>query len=313
MLDVFRITVPAFLIIALGFAAVRGGLFDKAETRVLGKFAVNIALPAMLLKVLTERPFVEILNVSYLSAYAAGSIAAFAAGIAYAHRVQKRPFQASVVYGMGVSQSNSAFIGYPIVAQVVGAPAGIALALCFVVENLLIMPLTLALAESSGGNGEKIHRVVIGTFSRLAKNPLIIAIVVGFTLSLMGIRLPSAVARATEILSASAGGVALFVIGGTLVGIKVRGMRRQMAQIVVGKLVFHPLFVLIALALVPPLAPELRIAAICFACMPMASMFPIIAQKFGQEELPAAALMAATITSFFSVSAVIWMLGPKLG
>lgn len=313
MLDVFKITGPAFLVIAIGFAAVRSGLFDKSETRILGKFAINIALPAMLLKALTERPFAEIMNVGYLSAYTLGSLAAFTAGIGFARFVQKKTLQTSVVHGMGMSLSNSGFIGYPIVLQVVGPAAGIALALCFLVENLLIVPLTLALAESSGGDGKKAHRVVIETFARLAKNPLIIAIVVGFSLALLGIRLPAPIARSIDMLSLAAAGVALFVIGGTLVGIKVRGMRRDIAQIVAGKLVLHPLFVFIALALLPPLDPTLRVAAIAFACMPMASIFPIIAQRFGQEELPAAALMAATISAFFSVSAVIWMLQPQLG
>lgn len=313
MLDVFKITGPAFLVIAIGFAAVRSGLFDKSETRILGKFAINIALPAMLLKALTERPFAEIMNVGYLSAYTLGSLAVFTAGIGFARLVQKKTLQTSVVHGMGMSLSNSGFIGYPIVLQVVGPAAGIALALCFLVENLLIVPLTLALAESSGGDGKKAHRVVIETFTRLAKNPLIIAIVVGFSLALLGIRLPAPIARSIDMLSLAAAGVALFVIGGTLVGIKVRGMRRDIAQIVAGKLVLHPLFVFIALAFLPPLDPTLHVAAIAFACMPMASIFPIIAQRFGQEELPAAALMAATISAFFSVSAVIWMLQPQLG
>ncbi|WP_407280474.1 AEC family transporter [Aromatoleum evansii] len=313
MLDVFTITGPAFLVIAIGFAAVRSGLFDKSETRILGKFAINIALPAMLLKALTERPFAEIMNVGYLTAYTLGSLAVFTTGIGFARLVQKKTLQTSVVHGMGMSLSNSGFIGYPIVLQVVGPTAGIALALCFLVENLLIVPLTLALAESSGGDGKKAHRVVIETFARLAKNPLIIAIVAGFTLALLGIRLPAPVAHSIDMLSLAAAGVALFVIGGTLVGIKVRGMRRDIAQIVAGKLVLHPLFVFIALALLPPLDPTLHVAAIAFACMPMASIFPIIAQRFGQEELPAAALMAATISAFFSVSAVIWMLQPQLG
>ena len=313
MLDVFLITGPAFLVIAIGFAAVRSGLFDKSETRILGKFAINIALPAMLLKALTERPFAEIMNVGYLTAYTLGSLAVFTAGIGFARFVQKKTLQTSVVHGMGMSLSNSGFIGYPIVLQVVGPAAGIALALCFLVENLLIVPLTLALAESSGGDGKKIHRVLIETVTRLAKNPLIIAIVTGFSLALLGVRLPAPVARSIDMLSLAAAGVALFVIGGTLVGIKVRGMRRDIAQIVAGKLVLHPLFVFIALALLPPLDPTLHVAAIAFACMPMASIFPIIAQRFGQEELPAAALMAATISAFFSVSAVIWMLQPQVG
>ncbi|NMG74700.1 AEC family transporter [Aromatoleum diolicum] len=312
MLEIFTITGPVFIVIAIGFAAVRSGLFDKAETRILGKFAINVALPAMLLKALTERPFAEIMNTGYLAAYALGSLAAFAIGIAVARYAQHKSLQLSAIQGMGMSLSNSGFIGYPIVLQLLGPPAAIALALCFLVENLLIVPLALSLAEGSNGNGDKVHKVVLATFARLGKNPLIIAIVAGFTCALLGIRLPTPAARAIEMLSLAAAGIALFVIGGTLVGLKVAGMRRDMAQIVAGKLLLHPLAVFVALWLLPPLDPALRIAAITFACMPMASIYPIIAQKFGHEQLAAAALMAATVTGFFSISAVIWLLRPTL-
>ena len=48
---------------------------------------------------------------------------------------------------MGLCASNSAFVGYPIALQLFGPAASVALALCSLVENLLVMPLSLALAE----------------------------------------------------------------------------------------------------------------------------------------------------------------------
>lgn len=313
MLQVFTITGPVFIVIAIGFAAVRSRLFAKADTRLLGKFAINIALPAMLFKALTERPFAEILNTTYLLAYAIGSAAAFGIGVGVAHFVRKKSLRFSAVHGMGMSLSNSGFIGYPIVLQLLGPPAAIAMALCFLVENLLMLPLALSLAESSGNReAEKPLVVLLNTFARLGRNPLILAIGAGFACALLEIRPPAPLARAIDLLALAAAGVALFVIGGTLVGLKVSGMLGDIALIVAGKLLLHPLAVFAALALLPPIDPTLRIAAITFACMPMFSIYPIVAQKYGHEEFCAAALMAATVTAFFTISAAIWLLQPDL-
>ncbi len=46
-----------------------------------------------------------------------------------------------------MSASNSGFIGYPVAAMVLGSPAAMFLALNMLIENLLIIPLALTLAE----------------------------------------------------------------------------------------------------------------------------------------------------------------------
>lgn len=41
----------------------------------------------------------------------------------------------------------------------------------------------------------------------------------------------------------------------------------------------------------------------------MMSIYPILAQKYGQEGLCAAALVATTVTSFFTISGFLWLSG----
>jgi hypothetical protein len=49
----------------------------------------------------------------------------------------------------------------------------------------------------------------------------------------------------------------------------------------------------------------LQVAAVLFACAPMMSIYPIMGQKYGHEGLCAATLLAATVTSFFSISSML--------
>jgi malonate transporter len=114
--------------------------------------------------------------------------------------------------------------------------------------------------------------------------------------------------RPVGILAASSTAVSLFVIGGSLVGLGVRGMRRDVAAIAPGKLVLHPLVVGAMVWLVPPATPALRQAAIVFASMPMLGIYPILAQKYGLEGFCAAALLLTTVVSFVSINVVLCLL-----
>jgi predicted permease len=55
------------------------------------------------------------------------------------------------------------------------------------------------------------------------------------------------------------------------------------------------------------LEPPLRNAAVLLAAMPMMSIYPILAQTYGKEDLGAAALLVTTVLSFFTLSGLIWL------
>lgn len=308
MLDILAITGPIFIVIAIGFAAVRYGLFAKADTRALGAFVINIALPAVLFKALSQRSFGEVLNLTYLAAYAAGSLAVFAAGVAAMRGLRRQPVPKAALVGMGMAMSNSAFIGFPVVLQLFGQVAAVALALAMIVENLILLPLVIAFAESAGGSGARLGRVVTQTFGRLLKNPIVLAILAGFGAAILGLHPPAAVAKAIDMLAMASASVALFVIGGTLVGQKVGGMLGELGVIALGKLVLHPLAVLAMFWLLPPVDPVLQMAAVLFASAPMLTIYPIFGQKYGEEGMCAAALVVTTIASFVTLSVVVGVL-----
>ena len=97
-----------------------------------------------------------------------------------------------------MSVSNSGFIGYPIAVMVLGQTAAVAMALGMLVENLLLIPLALALAEAGTQRGNGGWALLRETGLRLARNPLIIAIAVGLLLSLLQIRLPAVPLRVVD-------------------------------------------------------------------------------------------------------------------
>jgi predicted permease len=175
------------------------------------------------------------------------------------------------------------------------------------VENLLTIPLALAMAESGGQASRR--AAVLQALRNLARMPLMWAILLGFAFALLGLRLPDPLARTLGLLGAASTPVALFIIGGTLVGLKLDGgLGADLLRVSFGKLVLHPLAVLLAVLALPPFDPVLRTAVVLTAAMPMMSIYPVLAQRFGQERLGAAALLAATVLSFVTLNlGLVWL------
>lgn len=314
MLDVLAITGPIYLVVALGFLATRQGLFARADMRLFGKYVICIALPALLFNALSQRNAGEVLNPVFVAAYALGSLVALGAGILWA-RMAGKPLSAAAIVGMGMSCPNSAFIGFPLVALLFGpATAGIALALAMVVENFLSLPLALALAgadvgERATGEGraQRLRLAFAQSMRSVLRNPMIWGIALGFVFSLFGWRLPAPVARSVDLVAAASASLALFVIGGSLVGIQAKGLARDVSVIAAGKLLLHPLAVLLFVWLLPSTARELQVAAVVMAAVPMLGIYPILAQAHGHDTMAAAAQLGTTVASFFTLTAVLWL------
>ena len=309
MLTILGITGPIFIIIGIGFAAVRMGLLARADMRVLGVFVINVSLPALLFKALSQRALGELVSADLLIAYTLGSLLVGGLALGYVCLVQKRDLQSGAVLALGVSASNSAYIGYPIALQVFGPAASAALAVYAVVESLVMMPLALTLAEAGGSGGRPWYRALGDILLRLAKNPFILAIAAGVAWATTGVPLPAPLARVVDMLSTASAPVALFCIGGTLAGLHLKGLGADIGLIVVGKLLLHPLAVFVVILALPNMAPQLKTVAIMNACMPMMSIYPILGQKYGKEGICAAALITATALSFFTISGFLWLSG----
>jgi malonate transporter len=314
MLQTLAITGPIYLVIALGFLAGHFGIFSKPDMRVLGTFVVKFALPALVFTALSQRPVNEILNGPYIIDYALASLAVMLVAFAWGWWRQGKSFTLSALCGLGMSSSNSGFIGYPIAVQVVGpSSAAVGLAMCMVVENLLMIPLGLMMADSGDSTAGKWHRILVQSLGQLLRNPIILAMLGGVAVAALSVPISGVLARTINMLAMSSTAVSLFVIGGALVGLHMKGMRRDVSAIALGKLVLHPLTVGAMVWLLPPSDPTLRAAAVVFASVPMLSIYPILAQKYGFEGFCAAALLLATVLSFVTISVTLWLLGPFLG
>ncbi len=310
MLAIVSITSPIFFLIVLGFAAVRAGWVPREGALAMGRYVVSFALPALIFNALAKRALEEIVVPEFLLVYGAGSLIAFAIGVSVAAAVRRTGPLDSAFFGMGVSMSNSGYSGYALVPLLLGSDALIAVSMAILVEVLVIMPLTLVMAELHARRGERGIGVILGgVLLVVVKNPIMQGIAAGLLCAWLGVTLPAMLTRTVDMLAGSAAAVALFAVGGTLAGQRLhRGLGSALA-IAAGKLVVHPLAVLLMLALLPAFDPTLSQAALVLAGLPMVTIFPLLAQRYGQGEPCASALMVTTMLSFLTLNVGLWAFG----
>lgn len=301
MLQILTITSPIYLIIALGYLVVRLGYFNKTEVRAMGRFIFMVAMPALLFNVLVDQHANVEIEWAYVLVYAIGSMLALTSMTAYTRFIRRKPVATSSIQGMASAAANTAFIGFPILYPLFGPTAAVGLAMCMIVENILVMPLGLAYADSQEAEGH-MAKAFLQSLLSLLRNPLLWGMGLGLLFNTFGWLLPAVPERMVQMLAQIASPLALFVVGGSLVGLQIGHQLRDIFTVVGAKLFLHPLLVALALLFFPSLDSALAITAVVFAAMPTAALVTVLAQRYGEESFAAGVLLVATSLSFFTIT-----------
>lgn len=308
MLSILAITTPIYLLIATGFVSLKSGYLGREVPKALGTFVLRICMPVMIAGAV-NRDGAAALNWHFMLVYGGASLLLMMAGIFVMHNLRGNGFAASSMYALGMSNSNSGFMGYPIAALIVGEAAFDILAWAMIVENMVMIPLALAIADAGAYPEEKFHRAFGRAILGLYKNPIFIGLGIGLVLRFTGIPIPEVIQTVMGYLTATAPVVALFVVGGTVANFPIKSISVDTAMITIGKLVLHPLLVMLGMLAFPMADPVYMLGAALFASVPMLSIYPIFGQRYGIESITATTLVFTTTMSFFTVSALIYLMG----
>jgi malonate transporter len=304
---ILSLTSPTFMLIAIGYLVVKMGWMPKENVRPLAWFVVNIGLPAALFKALSSRSFQDVLHYDYLLVYGLGSLLSFATLFILA-RLRNKTITECALFGLGASVSNSLMVGFPIVTQLFGDEALVPFTLTLIVENMFILPLALALADTGQQKNSHFFTAFAKSLPQLIKNPIILSIALGLASTAFDIQPPELANKIIDVLAVTVAGVSLFAIGGMLVGLKTRGMVTDLSSIVVGKLIIHPLYIVVLMIFFPAMPQLFQHVAILLACMPMFSIFAVIGMRYQYGGLCSAVLLPTTLVSFITINLVVWLI-----
>ena len=325
LFDIINVILPIYLLIGLGFVSVWRGWLPSEAVGGFGRFVRNFALPSAIFIALVQRDLGEVLHLGFMLAFGVASLTSFAISLALARRLSGQHPSMLGILALAGSMSNGLMIGIPLITGLFGLESMATIAQQLIIENALLLPLGLALAElgqvrarsNRDARDTSAALVLVKTLRGLMTNPMVVALLLGLLVSGLGLSLPSGLENAVALLAASVGGMALVFIGTTLYGTDLRATVKDLLPTVAIKSVFHPLFMALSFWVVllvwkamgwMPVPAVYANAAVVIASLPTIGTLPAIAAGFGQGRPVSLAVLIMTGISVITTPLTIWLI-----
>ena len=309
----FDIVIPVFLLMVLGWWCSRSGLLEESSASALNRYVYYIAVPALMFTSTVSVNIQTILRWDFIAVYLGGSAIAVAMAFLGWRRLQlEAPLDWTVV-ALNSAWANTVYMGVPIFYFLFGDSGTLPVIIATLASNLvfiLVLALMSELQSSEGGVLKKLKTLVI---QALLKNPVMMAPILGMLVSVSGISLPAAIITPMDMLAPSAAPVALFALGMSLSGLKVRQAGFDLAWLTLVKLIIHPLATW-GLALLLNLDPYWTASAVLLSSLPTGAMVYVLAQQYNTRvTLSSATIMVTTIFSVLTLALLLPVLKQLVG
>jgi predicted permease len=298
--EIARITLPVFLVIAIGYF-LRVVRFLPAEAnRHLSRLVFYVAAPALLFRGIARESLSEVLRLDAVGMIV--GITVLLVAIVYSCGARLSPARRGVVT-QGAHRSNMVFVGLPIVMNAYGTEAlgaaAVLIGFMVVTYNLLAVTV-LILPHTEQGAGKR--RVIGRTMLEILRNPLIIASAAGLVFSGIDWELPITLDRSLELVGRIAMPLSLIAVG---VGLDLRRLRSELGTTVLVssiKLVVYPALIYLGLHVLGYGGTQLSVPVLIMAS-PTAVVSYIMAQEMkGDGELAGSIVIGTTLFSLFTIS-----------
>lgn len=306
MSDLIPLVLPVFLMIGIGAGMVRFGLFPAADLAALNRFVMTACIPVLLFSAVGRGDGLGDFAFGKAMLYAAASLAAvFVLWLALRRGLGGTPAQA-VILALAAGSSNSVFLGYPLAAAIIPDRAAAVFAWVVLAEILFVIPAmtTLALWAEHRADGLSVARTV----GPLLRSPVTLGLAAGLAFLASGLALPAALDTVVRSIVQAAPFIALFLIGGMLVQVRITRTGPRVVLLSAAKLVLHPALTWCAFAAVFGADAEATRDAVLFASLPVFATFVVFSTRHGAGDVGASAVAVSTLLGIGTMTVVIGLL-----
>ena len=304
---VFQVIVPIFFLLALGYSSVKLKLLNQEQVKAVGAFVLKIALPALLLQSLAARDLHEIWLPEFFIIYTLATLILFiSAFFVVTHYFKNNRIHASIL-SLGASMSNTGLIGTAVLSLLMGHKAMTYISLVVIVECVLLIPAVLLLIQLSTQESVSIGKMVKEVFLTLLTSPIFMSVLIGISLSFLDLQIPHLIDQSLALLGQAASPLALFSIGGGIVGMSLKYINVQSFYLVASNNLLMPLLVFLGLSYVTDASDEMIFAGTVIAALPMPTIFGMLGQAYGANDKAMTPLLISTIFGFAVTSLIIAM------
>ncbi len=300
-----NVVVPIFVIVFLGIFLRRRNILNENFAAVSSNLSFQVSLPAMLFDDLAKTDLKGILDLKLIG-FALAGILVFFIIFSLAGKLMIRDGKSRGAFVQGIFRSNFAILGLALASNALGQ-AGLtksAVLLAFVIplfNVLAVITLTINSSDSACIDRK-------GILKNIAKNPLIIAIVLALPFSYFQIPLPAILDNIIGYMSSIAIPLALLGMGCSFdfkSSRKIFGLTLTASLI---KIVVMPLVLLAAAYFLGFRGVDLGVLFILFASPTAISSFVMAKAMDCDADLSAGIVLMTTIGSVITLSAGIFIL-----
>jgi malonate transporter and related proteins len=304
MLATLLIVLPVFVIIAGGYLAAATGLLRDKVADGLSDFVFVIAIPTLLFRTMATAALPEVQPWFYWLAYFA------ALGIVWlvAHGLSRRFFGLSgpelPVAGFTAAQSNTVFVGIPLILQAVGDAGAVPLFLLIAIHLPIAMTVATLLVEKSGDSSES----RLAMLGKLTRHPILLGIFLGLLYRFTGLPIPGPLATASKLIADAAAPTALFALGMTLRRYGIHAPLGLVGVMAALKLLLHPALVYVLAFHILPMPPVWAAVAVLFAACPSGVNGYLLAQRYQTGlALSSSVIAVSTMLGVFTTTFWVWI------
>ncbi|UAL41509.1 AEC family transporter [Shewanella inventionis] len=210
-----NIIFPIMFIVTLGYGLTRAGFFNKDHIAGLSKFTFYVSIPAFLFINMLAAPFAQSIDPYLLLAFYIPVILVFVIGYQinrYFGANTHRTSDASAVFGLGCSYSNTVIVGLPVISAALGKAMIGSIFMIITFHSAVLFALTFLLASRAQQHGFSWRN-----FARsMVLNPVVLSITLGIIANGLNINLGQQLNDGLSLLATPALACALFVLGANL-------------------------------------------------------------------------------------------------
>jgi predicted permease len=302
---------PIVLLVLLGAGLARLRFLGPGFMADLNRLAFWVALPALLFRSAAHAAIPDAGMWRLLGVLV--SMTAVVTGIAWLVSVMLRvPAGARGTFMQAAFRGNMAFIGIPVLASFAmvapGAETSRELSTAAVVMTITMAfynVLAVLVLQASRTAGVPFGARAM--FVPVVTNPLLLSGLLGLSVTVAGLGLPSGLDDSLAMLAGAAVPIALLCIGGSLATARLSGRRGWILAAALLKVAALPLLVYAVAALAQLSGLERRIAVV-FAATPTAAVSYVMAREMGGDEaLASGSIVLSTILSPVTVGLALWL------
>ena len=309
MQDVISLALPFFGLILLGFGAGKIRNLPEAGLSWMNFFVVYLALPALFFRLLSETPFEQLANITFVSATTFTTYIVFAISFCIGVVATRGSIGESTILGIAGAYSNVGYMGPGLTLAVLGEQATVPTALILTFDNALMFILAPLLMAVAGSENESKLGTLKQIVFRIFTHPFILATIAGVLAAAVEFRPPQAIDTLLLYLSSAAAPCALFAMG---VSMSIRPIGRiplELPIVLAVKLVLHPILIFLLLTWLGGFDPNWVATAVLMSCLPPATNVFVLAQQYGVYVQRASSfVLIGTAVSLVTVTAFIWAL-----